>query len=130
MCQLIVLQGYVRFCQTVAVAMQAIEGLPLVQTPQVFGLHANADIQYYTNATRDLWANLIELQPRGEGGGGGITREEFVSGVARDILAKIPEPFDLPVIKKDIVVPSPTQVVLLQELERWNGCAAARCSLR
>ena len=103
--------------------MQAIESLPLVQTPEVFGLHANADIQYYTNATRDLWRALIELQPRSAGGGGGVSREEFIGGVARDVLAKIPEPFDLPVIKKDIGAPSPTQVVLLQELERWNECA-------
>ena len=37
----------------------AIEALPLVQTPEVFGLHANADISYYTSATKALWRNLV-----------------------------------------------------------------------
>jgi dynein heavy chain len=51
----------------------------------------------------------------------GISREDFISGVARDIQTKIPQPFDLPLLKKDIGIPSPTQVVLIQELERWNS---------
>lgn len=50
----------------------------------------------------------------------GISREEFIAGVARDIQTKIPEPFDMPLLKKEIGIPSPTQVVLLQEIERWN----------
>ena len=103
--------------------MDSIEALPLVQTPEVFGLHANADIQYYTNATKDMWTNLIELQPRSGGVGGGISREDFIANVAKDIMAKIPDPFDMVVLKKEIGHPSPCQVVLLQELERWNGCA-------
>ena len=41
-----------------------ISSLPLVQTPEAFGLHGNADIAYYTNATKELWRNLIDLQPR------------------------------------------------------------------
>ena len=103
--------------------VQAIEALPLMQTPEVFGLHGNADIQYYSNATKDLWKNLIELQPRAAGSGGGMTRDEFIKQTAQDILNAIPDPFDLHVIKKEIGVPSPTEVVLLQELERWNQCA-------
>jgi dynein heavy chain, axonemal len=102
--------------------MQGIEVLPLVQTPEVFGLHANADIQYYTNATRDLWRTLTELQPRTAGSGSGITREEFIGNVAKDVLFKTPDMFDLPVIAKELGTPSPTQVVLLQELARWNQC--------
>lgn len=41
--------------------MAAIEALPLVQTPEVFGLHANADISYYTSATKALWRNLVGI---------------------------------------------------------------------
>jgi dynein heavy chain, axonemal len=104
--------------------LQAIEALPLMQTPEVFGLHANADIQYYSNATKDLWKNLIELQPRVAGSGGGTTRDDFIKQTAQDILNVIPDPFEVHVIKKEIGVPSPTQIVLLQELERWNQCAS------
>jgi dynein heavy chain, axonemal len=93
---------------------KGIEGLPLVQSPEVFGLHANADISYYTSATKAIWRDLVDLQPRTGGRTGGVSREEFVGGVARDIQSKLPEPFDLPLLKKEIGIPSPTQVVLLQ----------------
>ncbi|KAF5830619.1 hypothetical protein DUNSADRAFT_14266 [Dunaliella salina] len=101
--------------------VQAIDSLPLVQTPEIFGLHSNADISYYTNATKAIWADLMDLQPRTGGAGAGVSREDFIAGVARDIQSKIPQRFDLPLLKKEIGVPSPTQVVLLQELERWNN---------
>lgn len=102
--------------------MQAIEALPLVQTPEVFGLHANADVQYYTDATKALWRNLVELQPRTAGTGTGVTRDEFIGNTARDILQAVPHDFDLLHLRKELGVPSPTQVVLLQELDRWNQC--------
>lgn len=41
-----------------------IEGLPLVNTPEVFGLHPNAEIGYFTQAAKEMWSNLIELQPQ------------------------------------------------------------------
>ena len=103
--------------------VSAIDALPIVQTPEVFGLHPNADISYYTNATKRLWLDLIDLQPRVGGAGGGTSREDFVSNVAADLLTKVPEPFDLPAIKRqsrDQKVIAPTFVVLLQEIERWN----------
>lgn len=90
----------------------------------MFGLHSNADIQYYTNATKALWRNLVELQPRTAGTGTGTTREEFIGQAAKDILQAIPDSFDLYQLRKELGVPSPTQVVLLQELERWNQCVS------
>jgi dynein heavy chain len=41
-----------------------IESLPLANTPEVFGLHPNAEIGYYTNAAKEMWMHLIELQPQ------------------------------------------------------------------
>lgn len=53
--------------------------------------------------------------------GGSISRDEYISQVAQDIENKLPKLFDLDVIRKnfggDI---SPTSVVLLQEVERFN----------
>jgi dynein heavy chain len=57
-----------------SVYVSSIETMPLVNTPEVFGLHPNAEINFYTNATRDLWRTLIELQPRTGGATGGISR--------------------------------------------------------
>lgn len=56
------------------VAAEAIEALPLANTPEVFGLHPNAEIGYYTQAARDMWAHLLELQPQtGELCGGAVS---------------------------------------------------------
>ena len=41
-----------------------IETLPLSNTPEVFGLHPNAEIGYYTNAAKEMWSHLVELQPQ------------------------------------------------------------------
>lgn len=41
-----------------------IEKLPLANTPEVLGLHSNAEIGYYTQAAKDMWTHLIDLQPQ------------------------------------------------------------------
>ncbi|POI33535.1 hypothetical protein CIB84_002713, partial [Bambusicola thoracicus] len=98
----------------------AIECLPLANTPEVFGLHANAEIGYYTQAVRGIWSHL-ELQPQTGESGTGVSRDEYIAHVAKDIENKIPEVFDLSKIRKGFGVDlSPTTVVLLQELERFN----------
>jgi dynein heavy chain len=97
-----------------------IASMPIMQSPEVFGLHPNADISYYSTSTKNLWRDLVNLQPRTAGGEGGVRREDVVDKVATDLLSKIPAPFDLPVLRKSIGIPTPVQVVLLQEVERWN----------
>lgn len=49
---------------SLSVILEAIEALPLANTPEVFGLHSNAEIGYYTQAARDMWGHLLELQPQ------------------------------------------------------------------
>ena len=111
-----------------------IETLPLTNSPAVFGLHPNAEIGYYSNAVKTMWLDLISLQPRRVGSGEGMSREDYISSTARDIYSKIPilsmdvGSFDLLITRvlllrrngsEDTI--TPCQVVLLQELERWNN---------
>lgn len=110
-----------------------IETLPLMNSPAVFGLHPNAEIGYYTNATKDMWKDLISLQPRKAGGDGGMSREDYIVSIAKDIEGKVPiesmdvGSYDLMNVRRELSgrsggqAPSPCQVVLLQELERWNS---------
>lgn len=49
---------------TVALILAFIDTLPLANSPEVFGLHPNAEIGYYTQATKEMWSLLIELQPQ------------------------------------------------------------------
>lgn len=44
--------------------LEFIDELPLVNTPDVFGLHPNAEIGYYTQAVKEMWTHLIDLQPQ------------------------------------------------------------------
>ncbi|XP_063271579.1 dynein axonemal heavy chain 10 [Prinia subflava] len=101
--------------------VEAIEALPLSNSPEVLGLHANAEIGYYTHAMRDMWGHLLELQPQTGETGAGISRDEYIANVAKDIENKLPQVFDLDHIRKGYGLEiSPTTVVLLQELERFN----------
>lgn len=53
--------------------------------------------------------------------GGSISRDDYICQVAKDIQEKLPKLFDLDVIRKNLGIDiSPTTVVLLQELERFN----------
>lgn len=51
----------------------------------------------------------------------GVSREDFIGGIASDIQSKLPNTFELDQIKKKCGTLTPTNVVLLQELERFNN---------
>ncbi|TMW57276.1 hypothetical protein Poli38472_003201 [Pythium oligandrum] len=111
------------------VYVQLVETLPLTNSPAVFGLHPNAEIGYYTNMSKSVWRDLISLQPRSAQSGSGISREEYIANVASDIQSKVPEQVDVDLIRKRLGgTPTPTQVVLLQELDRWNVLTARMSS--
>ena len=95
--------------------------MPLANTPEVFGLHPNAEIGYYTTAARDMWELLVELQPQTGDSGGGMSRDDFIAKIAIDIQQNLPEQFEMDKIKRKFGINvDPTTVVLLQELERFN----------
>nr|CCC47395.1 putative dynein heavy chain, fragment [Trypanosoma vivax Y486] len=111
--------------------MAHVESFPKDNTPEVFGLHPNAEAGYLRNAAEGMWASLIEMMPRSgkTAVGGGTSREEVLLKLTEDILAQIPEPMDRKrIMKKErdraqeegFSNLQPTQVVLLQEIERWN----------
>ncbi|KAF4027993.1 Dynein heavy chain C-terminal domain [Phytophthora infestans] len=50
-----------------------------------------------------------------------VSREDPIGNVASDIHSKVPEPIDVDHVRKKMgSTPTPTQVVLLRELDRWN----------
>ncbi|XP_076363131.1 dynein heavy chain at 89D isoform X2 [Tachypleus tridentatus] len=101
--------------------LNIIESLPLASSPEVCGLHSNAEIGYYTQAAKDMWVHLVELQPQAGGTGRGDSREEIIRKIASELLEKLPLLFDLIAVRKSFsTVLSPTTVVLMQELERFN----------
>jgi dynein heavy chain len=112
------------------IAMQAhVEEMPLDNMPDVFGLHPNAETGYLRNAAEVMWMNLIELMPRSGGdSAGGETRESILKKLSDEILAQIPPAIDRKAVMRAEKEKAkmakhenlqPTQVVLMQELERW-----------
>ena len=108
-----------------AAYLAAIDALPAAQSPELFGLHANADIAVNTAAAKAMWAGLVDLQPRGgeggssgsggSGGGGAdagaaapavapppVSRDELAAAVARDIEARLPPPFDIRQVRRTL----------------------------
>eukprot|EP01135_Chromosphaera_perkinsii_P003004 Nk52_evm26s232 gene=Nk52_evmTU26s232 len=98
-----------------------IKELPINDTPEIFGLHNNADITFAQNETFALLEVILTLQPR-KASGGGRTMEDIVEEAATDILSKVAKPFDVgPVMEKyPVQYNESMNTVLTQELVRYN----------
>merc|ERR1712196_494932 len=98
-----------------------VENQPRVNKPEVFGLHSNAKIGYFTTASMDTLSQILSLQSGSGAGGSGASKDEVVGQIAADILAKLPIPFDTFRLRNEIGIgATPAQVVLMQELDRFN----------
>jgi dynein heavy chain len=71
-----------------------IEGLPLDEDPEVFGLHPNANIAYEKNLVNLLSDTVLMMQPRVSSSGGGKTSDERAQDLCREIAAKVPPSLD------------------------------------
>lgn len=78
-----------------------IDGLPLQDGPEVFGLHENADISYQTQESDNAVDIVLSIQSRIASGGTGLTPDEIVLAKQAAFLADLPEPLLLENGKKD-----------------------------
>jgi dynein heavy chain len=99
-----------------------IETLPLVDDPEIFGLHSNADLAYRSAQTKVTLDTILDIQPKEGGGGGGLTREEIVLKMVEDLQSKLP-----PDYRSDDVVQGikalggmgkPLNICLKQEIDK------------
>lgn len=56
------------------------------ESPHLYGLHPNAEIDFLTTTSENLFRTVLEMQPRdsGTGSGLGVSREDKVCTSARD----------------------------------------------
>ncbi|KAK2185461.1 hypothetical protein NP493_233g02018 [Ridgeia piscesae] len=94
--------------------------LPNMDHPEAFGQHPNADITSQIQETRLLFETLLSLQPQ-VATGSGESIEDQVMDLAQNLMKQVPENIDYHATARILSVdPSPLNVVLLQEIERYN----------
>jgi dynein heavy chain len=90
--------------------------------PNIYGLHPNADITYQTNKTKEILDIIISVQPKESSGMSGETRESVVSRQVKDMISRLPQPYDEFEVKSRLIgdgkSPTPMNIFLRQEIDR------------
>lgn len=97
-----------------------IEKLPDTETPQIFGLHENANITFARKETFDLFNRIIGLQPRAASSRSN-EKDELLS-ITRQIQSLLHSPFDVKSVgeKYPVIYDQSMNTVLVQEISRYN----------
>ncbi|RZC39366.1 dynein heavy chain 6, axonemal, partial [Asbolus verrucosus] len=103
-----------------------VDSLPILEEPEIFGMHENANIAYQTKETQNIILTILESQPQASGGAEGQQTDDIVYELADlvtdSILRKIQtEEANVNMFKRDNKgrLPSLT-TVLMQEVDRYN----------
>jgi len=89
--------------------------------PRAFGQHVNAEITSQILDANALLNDILSLQPQ-RVGGEGVSKEESVLQMISDLKENIPGRVSLSEVKhKHKKDDSPLKIVLLQEIQRYNG---------
>ncbi|XP_052746778.1 dynein axonemal heavy chain 6 [Bicyclus anynana] len=102
------------------------DGLPVIEDPEVFGMHDNANIAFENKETSTLIRTIVDVQPRSGGGGGGDTPDQIVWRICDQTRASIAKSVDKSLINPDLMVPDDMgqlhslSTVLLHETDRFN----------
>lgn len=107
-----------------------IEGLPLDEDPEVFGLHPNANLAFEQKTVGDFTATILMMQPRVAAGGEGKTPDELAQDLCRDIAGRLPAALDTEKAHESTFAltetgqPASLGVFVGQEIQRFNALLA------
>lgn len=99
--------------------VQYIEEVLPEESPPMFGLHPNAEINFLQNESESMFNLMLELSG-GSGSGGGDSREQKVKQILEEILRDLPENFDMADMFSRAEDRTPYVSVVLQECDRMN----------
>jgi dynein heavy chain len=99
-----------------------IDGFPEIDSPEILGLHPNADLTFRLKEVGSMLTTLGETQPKGGGGGGGESREDIVLAKSAELLERLPEQYNEDDYKAKIQklggLSVPLNIFLFQEVQR------------
>lgn len=97
--------------------MKYIKALPLNDSPELFGLHDNANMTYAQNETFAILDKFVLMQAK-TGSAGGKSQEEVIEETAKQVLARVPQPFDIEDLmsRHPVVYEESMNTVLQQEV--------------
>ncbi|XP_045784195.1 dynein axonemal heavy chain 6 [Maniola jurtina] len=104
--------------------------LPVIEDPEVFGMHENANIAYENKETNTLIRTIVDVQPRSGGGGEGDTPDQIVWRICDQTRAAIAKSVDKSLVNPALMVPDDMgqlhslTTVLLHETDRFNTLLA------
>ncbi|XP_026846886.1 dynein heavy chain 2, axonemal [Drosophila persimilis] len=109
--------------------LDQIQMFPNFDKPEAFGQHSNADIASLIGETRMLFETLLSMQVQTAGSEGSDNAEDKVSDLAKEILMSTPDEINYEQTAKIIGINrTPLEVVLLQEIERYNTLLREMCT--
>lgn len=102
--------------------IEYIKALPQIPHPEIFGLHANADISKDQKQTNELFNSILLTQPR-QAAGKGRSSNDIIDELATSILQKLPPKFSQDVVaeKFPVTYGESMNTVLGQEVVRFNN---------
>lgn len=98
-------------------AKLSLQNMPASNTPEVFGLHTNAEIGYFVENAKSIWHGLLKINIANSSGNNsdsavGSLKEEALGATIKEILDKLPEKGLYATSGAEAL--TPTQVVLAQ----------------
>jgi len=114
----------------IAVYRDAIQMIPGVDSPLIFGLHTNADLTYRLKEASEMLTTITEMLPKESGSADGKSVDEIVKEQASELLEKMPPDFVEEIFRAQIMklrgpprleergFGAPLNIFLFQELQR------------
>ena len=105
--------------------MKYIQRFPEIDSPEIIGLHPNADLTFRFKEVSQLLDTIIETQPKQSGASGGKTREEIVYDKCQELFVGVPADYLEDEYEERIAALGgyevPLNIFLYQEVQRFQN---------
>lgn len=108
-------------CTIVQLYMNHVSTMPQTDPPDVFGLHALADVKLRRDQANEIFQKIIDIQPK-ESAMGGVTREDIVKEKIKDMMNNVPDNFNMEYVRQKVAdrKQQPLDICCKQEIERMQ----------